>query len=326
MTSIETKRMGKFEGYVLVSDFDGTLIDHALNVSNENIRAVQSFITQGGRFLGATGRTELNVRPFAQGLPLSSPWILYNGAAIYDWEKEVFVYKAPLDRALTEAFAHKVMDQFSDINIQVFTGGPFSQVNPAARPDTQAVLENQHFENRMMEDVADDWLKVLFCSDNPEELATIETMLTLDPLAGKVHKTHSARRYFELTAQGVNKGSALRWLKSVLTPVPQCVVAIGDYFNDIEMLREADIPAAPESALNEVKQCARIITTCHTRSAIADLIGTLEHMVDTGAMDALANSCTNSWAKSSANSSINSSDLVRQLLRHRGQIVSGGAD
>lgn len=291
MSTMARNRAGRFEGYLLVSDFDGTLIDHQLNVSEANFRAVQSFIAQGGRFLGATGRTELNVRPFVQGLPLSSPWILYNGAAVYDWEMKAFVYKMPLDRTLNEAFVRKVMARFTDINIQVFTGGPYSQVNPTARPDAQAVLENQHFENRAVEDVTSDWLKVLFYSETPDELAAIEAMLAFDPLAGKVHKTHSANRYFELTAPGVNKGSALRWLKNALTPAPQCVVAIGDYFNDIEMLREADIPAAPESALSEVKQCARIITASHTHSAVADLIGKLAQMVDTGAAPSFAQPC-----------------------------------
>ena len=38
------------------------------------------------------------------------------------------------------------------------------------------------------------------------------------------------------------------------------------------MLQEADIPAAPDSALDEVKQLARIVTRSHAESAIADLV------------------------------------------------------
>ncbi|WP_263770719.1 HAD family hydrolase [Propionivibrio soli] len=268
--------MGKFDGYVLVSDFDGTLIDHQHSVSPENVRAVRRFIAEGGRFLGATGRTELNVIPFAEGLPMTSPWILYNGAAIYDWSTGRFIYKAVLDRPLTEAFLRKVMAKFPGVNVQVFMGGPFAQVNPSARPDTLAVREAQYFENKPLEAIVDDWLKVLFCTDLPEEIAAIEAMLGEDPLGTQVHKTHSGARYFELTAPGVTKGSALKWLKEKLQPTPRCVVAIGDYTNDVEMLCEADIAAAPESALAEVKAYADIITNGHTESAIADLIDRLE--------------------------------------------------
>ena len=267
--------MGSFAGYVLVSDLDGTLIGREHSISDENIAAIHAFIEGGGRFLGATGRTELNVRPYTVDIPLSSPWILYNGAAIYDWDSRSFLYKAPLDRAVTEAFVRKVMAQLPSVNIQVFPGGPFCQVNPQAQPDNIALREGQAFENKPMEAIADDWLKVLFCTDSPAEIEAIEALFDADPLSGKAHKTHSAPRYFEITAPGVNKGTALARLKTLLDPAPTCVVAIGDYINDIEMLQEADIPAAPISALDAVKQHADIVTRCHSQSAIADLVGKL---------------------------------------------------
>ena len=273
--------MGKFEGYLLVSDFDGTLIDHQLKISNENVEAISSFIAQGGRFLGATGRTELNVRPYTDGIPMSSPWILYNGAAIFDWQSNSFLYKAPLDRALTESFVSKVMARFPTINVQVFSGGPFCQVNRDALPDRQVVLEGQRFEYKPMDEITEDWLKVLFCADDPDEIDAIEAMLGDDPLRLRVHTMHSAARYFELTAPGANKGSALARLRQLLVPAPITVVAIGDYLNDIEMLQEADISAAPESALPEVKKDVDIITTSHAESAIADLVRKLESRVAT---------------------------------------------
>lgn len=270
--------MGKFDGCILVSDFDGTLIDDKQSISRENILAIESFILQGGRFLGATGRTELNVRPFTYNIALSSPWILYNGAAIYDWKSGAFIYKAPLDRDLSEAFIGKVIARFSGINIQVFSGGPFFQVNSGARPDSLAVQEGQHFENKPMDELSDAWLKVIFCSDIPEELLAIELLLEVDVLRQHVHKTRSAARYFELTARGVSKGSALAQIRTLLQPTPCHVVAIGDYINDIEMLQEADISAAPENAMPEVKKHAQIITASHTQNAVADLVRKLGTM------------------------------------------------
>ncbi len=264
--------MSRFAGCVLVSDLDGTLIGREHRVSAENISAIQQFVAGGGRFLGATGRTELNVRPHTIGLPLSSPWILYNGAAIYDWATEAFLYKAPIDRGLSEAFARKVIGLVPEINVQIFCGGPFCQVNPAGQPDATAIREGQAFVDVPIESITEEWLKVLFYSERPEELDMIERLFEQDPLREKAHKMRSAARYFEVTAKGVNKGTALARLRSILDPAPSCVVAIGDYINDIEMLQEADIPAAPDSALDEVKQLARIVTRSHAESAIADLV------------------------------------------------------
>ncbi len=206
------------------------------------------------------------------GIPLSSPWILYNGAAIYDWDSASFIYKAPLPRSLAEAFVCRVMERFHQVNIQVYAGGPFCQVNADGQPDVVAVRENQMFENKSVEAITEDWLKVLFCSDVPEHLDGIEALFEGDPLRQVAHSMRSGPRYFEVTAEGVNKGTALAHLKKLLDPAPRRVVAIGDYNNDIEMLLESDIPAAPESALDQVKQHAKIITACHSRSAIADLV------------------------------------------------------
>ena len=268
--------MGKFDGYLLVSDLDGTLIDGEAGVSPANLAAIHRFVAQGGRFMVATGRTELNVGPYIQGIPRTSPWILYNGAAIYDWGSASFLYQSTLDRTLSTDFIHQVLAHFPRINIQIYSGGPFCDINPLALPDQTALREHQCFERKPLEAVTAPWLKVLFCSDFPAELDDIEQRLAAHPLRPCVHQTRSGLRHFELTAAGVNKGAALRRLKPLLRPVPCCVVAIGDYFNDIEMLQVADIPAAPDSALEAVKQHARIITVCHSQAAIADLVTKLE--------------------------------------------------
>ena len=272
--------MGKFDGYLLVSDFDGTLIGDDHRISAANIAAIDAFIANGGRFLGATGRSELNIRPYTKEISLSSPWILYNGAAIFDWRQDEFIYTAPLDRAMVEAFARRVMASISDINIQVYTGGPYSQVNPRAVSDSHAVQESQHYYDRPMEDIGEDWIKILFCSDRPNEIDDIEAMFSDDRLHLHAHKTRSGARYFELTALGVNKGSALARLRNILKPRPTLVVAIGDYMNDVEMLFEADISAAPATAIQAVKDQAQIITAGHNNSAIADLIKHLDRRLE----------------------------------------------
>ena len=264
--------MGHFDNILLVSDFDGTLIGPDGLISQQNIRAINDFVDAGGHFAGATGRTESNVQPYLAGLPLVTPWILYNGAAIYDLKKDAFSYRGPLDQASIRSFIVQVMTCLPEINVQIFPGGPFWQVNPQALPDKVVVRENQQFIDASIEEVPEPWLKVLFCSDDPDQIRAVEVMFDQSSLVGTVHKTRSGRRYFELMAQGVNKGAALAQLKAMLGFKPRCVVAIGDYRNDIEMLIAADVAAAPESALPEVKALAKIITRCHSEHALADLL------------------------------------------------------
>ena len=49
-------------------------------------------------------------------------------------------------------------------------------------------------------------------------------------------------------------------------------MAIGDYYNDMELLRTADISAAPANALPEVRETADHIVCSNNEGAVADLI------------------------------------------------------
>ena len=80
----------EFTGLMLVCDMDGTLLNSKLEVSDENVRAIEYFVDNGGVFTIATGRMELGVRKYLRILPVNAPVILYNGALIYDFEKENF--------------------------------------------------------------------------------------------------------------------------------------------------------------------------------------------------------------------------------------------
>ena len=79
--------MGKFDGVLLVSDFDDTLYDSHHQVPERNRRALDYFRSQGGRFTVATGRARRTFAPYHDLVPLDAPVVLSNGSAIYDFSK-----------------------------------------------------------------------------------------------------------------------------------------------------------------------------------------------------------------------------------------------
>ena len=52
--------------------------------------------------------------------------------------------------------------------------------------------------------------------------------------------------------------------------------AIGDYDNDLDMIKSADYGAAPENAQDHVKKSAKIRTVSCSGGAVADLIDIIE--------------------------------------------------
>lgn len=53
-----------FDGYTLVSDMDGTLINSNKEISKENLDAIKYFVNNGGKFTVATGRMVASVECF----------------------------------------------------------------------------------------------------------------------------------------------------------------------------------------------------------------------------------------------------------------------
>ena len=86
--------MGKFDGVLIASDFDNTMVytEGALRsggpvpaISRENRDAIEYFMAQGGTFSVATGRALPSFASVMDGVPMNGPTVLFNGAAIYDF-------------------------------------------------------------------------------------------------------------------------------------------------------------------------------------------------------------------------------------------------
>lgn len=266
---------GIFDKTLLVSDFDGTLINSSGQISPENIRAVRYFTERGGLFCGATGRTQKNIGTHLDNLPVDAPWILYNGAAIYDFEAGTFLYTRPVDRLVLEGFIDQAISRFPQINVQVFTQSMLYLVNPEGAPDRQMLAEGQEHRSADMRAVSEDWLKVLFHADK-DTLRAIGEMMDAHLEDRCFNWFYSAGHYLEITDAQVSKGDALQALRKLLGDKVRRIVAIGDYFNDVQMLQYADISAVPVNAPLEVRALADIITPSCDDHAIRALILTLE--------------------------------------------------
>ena len=103
--------MGKFDGVLLASDFDNTLLytEDALRTGapvppllGRDRKALEYFMARGGRFAIATGRALAAFINFADAVPMNAPGVVCNGAAIYDFAKGEYLETAMLDAAARE--------------------------------------------------------------------------------------------------------------------------------------------------------------------------------------------------------------------------------
>lgn len=258
--------------WLVASDIDGTLLDSHGDIPERNIRAIESFIAAGGLFTIATGRSVNAIRHIVGAVEINCPVIVLNGAAIYDFDSEKYVWDNCLG-ARAKELVPSVMRELPNIGVEIYSGSRVIIVAQHEVVRRQMIYERLPFEKKAMHELPQDWYKVIFAGA-PDEVDEVKGFIsTLECDAAFVR---SADCYYEMLPTGVTKGTALKELARLAEADRGCVAAIGDYYNDIELLRAADFPAAAGQAPVEVKQLARLQTCVCDDGSVADLPEYLE--------------------------------------------------
>lgn len=255
---------------VLYADMDGTLIGKDQRISEENIAAIRRFVACGGKFSVATGRSEAIAAPFLQELPINAPAILYNGSAVYDFAAGAFLHRQTLDDALAQTLVRTAIAVYPEACVEVFCGGPIKLPNPSGMADHYMEAERQPYCLAKPEDCIN-VMKLMLYGEHEHLRKVEEAFYRICGGQGFV-STYSAPFYLEILPQNISKGSALRFVMEHLGYDAREFAAIGDYYNDMEMLRAAALSAAPENAPEAVRACADVVVRDHCHHAVADFI------------------------------------------------------
>lgn len=264
--------MGKYDNFLLISDLDGTLINSKQEISKENLEAVKYFIENGGIFSVATGRTTQNIRLHIKELPINGPCILYNGSAVYDFSEEKFFSTEYLENHLIIDYIQYCIYKFDKLVVEVFTPEMMYIVTPEGNVDPYVLLEKQAFQRAAIKDILNmNWIKVMF-SDTYENLMEAENLLETYGLADKIDSVFSHEHYFEILKKDISKGAALQVIKQMNEYKDRIIVAVGDFDNDLAMIKAADVGIAVENARESLKRVADKVTVSNDKNAIHDII------------------------------------------------------
>lgn len=267
----------RFEGYLLVTDMDGTLLNSGKIISPENKQAIEMFVEHGGLFTLATGRITSSVQRFAEQLPLNAPAILYNGAVIHDFAKGVDIWQRTLVPS-AGAVLSRVMERFPEVGVEIYCGSEPYFIRENETTDyhrrmekfTRPVLES-------FESLKDPWFKVLLAW-TPERLDEVERF-TAETEDEDVIWVRSDEKYLELLPSDATKGHALEHLVQLMGIEMSKCIAMGDNLNDLEMIRRAGVGVAVANA-HEILLSASDRSCCHHEEhAVADVIAWLDREV-----------------------------------------------
>lgn len=262
----------RFSDMVLLCDMDGTLLNSKGQLSEENRKAIYYFVDNGGRFTVATGRMVFAVRNYLPALPVNLPAILYNGAAIYDFQKNEVLWEDCL-REDVKSVLKELMTTFPEIGVEVFQGGDIYFLREHEETEKHRLREGFIPKTGGIEDIPGDWYKVILACE-PEKLFRVEDFLR--ERQGSFRAVYSEPQFLELLNQGASKGRAMQELAARTGFSLSAVIAMGDHMNDMEMIRMAGLGVAPANAREEIRMAAKYCCCHHDEHAVAEII----HLLD----------------------------------------------
>lgn len=267
-------------GWLIASDIDGTINNKARKLVRRNYDAIHKYIDQyGGNFTLASGRSPDSMRKHFKRLDIADgKAVVINGAGIYDFAEEKMIWTSPLNehcidmvRKTIKKMPFIAFQVISDKNVYIFRPTPSARILAI-----NARLPIKYFYD--FEKIPkENWYKVIF-TGIPSAMKRVARYI--ESLSStKENLMFSSVCSFEMVNEDTNKGKAVLKLAEMLGVEKEHTAAIGDYFNDYEMLKQVALPACCGQAPEGMKKIAKLVT-CHCNDgAVADLI---EYIIQNG--------------------------------------------
>ena len=250
---------------LLFLDLDGTLLNDAKEITQGNRDALEQALRRGHGVIITTGRPLKSAIQQAHKLGLDRPGCLliaYNGAQIYDWEKQQIVFSRSLPLAAVERIFERV--NAAGEHIQTYDAWDVLVEprcdNASVRRYCQLIGMAFKVIGDVRKDLTEAPVKCLVI--NYEEQSGIKKIQAWirENMAREVDCFFSCDQYLEIVPRGMSKGEAVKMLCAKMGVDIADAVAVGDAANDLSMIEAAGIGVAMANGTEEVKAVADYIT------------------------------------------------------------------
>jgi len=256
-----------------VFDLDGTLLNNQHEISDENINALNRLKKTGCIVSIATGRTDLLVKEYVKKIELEVPVIACNGGLIRNTNTGEILYK----RVMPKNKVAQIIDICINkkITYMIYTKDYIITI-PSDR------LE--YFEKR--NEILDEDCKVKFIVSSDLDfiveqhevykvLIIEKNSIKFDLISEQFNEIEgitmcqSSNGLMDFMLEGTSKQKAIELLAKENNILPEEIVAFGDNYNDIDMLRYAGCAITTSNGIEEVKSIANFISCSNNDNGIA---------------------------------------------------------
>lgn len=257
--------------YKLIAiDIDDTLINDDKEVTPATQQALEQAVAKGTVVTLATGRAYASAQAIARQTGLNVPIITYQGALVKNLMDEKVLY----ERYVPVEAARKLHDYCIEHNLHLQT---YIDDKLYARELNQHLIDYTTL-NRTQYYIEPNFAKLMelptpkmLIIDDPAFLDELQPILR-ELLGDSVHITKSKPEFLEIMHKEGTKGAALTFLANHFGCDLKDTIAVGDSWNDHEMLEAAGLGVAMGNAIEPLKAIANYITASNNEDGVKEVI------------------------------------------------------
>lgn len=265
---------------IIALDLDGTLTNHDKVVTPKTREALLRAQDESVIIVLASGRPTYGIEPVANCLEMEQRggYILsYNGGKIVDWKTKQELFSQHLPNGVQPIIYRYAQEK--EYALLGYSGNEIITEmpdDPYVKEESRINKMNIRQVDNLLNHLEANPTKLLMTGD-PKDMARAEEELA-DLLADRMDVFRSAPFFVELVPKGIDKAQSLSRLLGNINLTPADMVAFGDGYNDLSMLRLAGMGVAMANAAPEVRAEADYITLSNEEDGVA---AALEHFRQT---------------------------------------------
>lgn len=264
---------------LIAIDIDGTLLNSSYQISAANLDTLQQAHSRGIEVALATGRRRTFALPIAEMLGFDVTLISSNGAVTRSSTGELF-HQDPLPRQVAIRLVQHMHD-FRANTVLTFDRDlrgalvveSADELNRSIQRWMEKNAEYLEYVRPLERAITEDPIQCMFCGNIERMDAAQQHLLTWE----RIHEVTVLKTQYDarnlcivdVLNQGCSKGHALQRWATHRGFTRDEIMAIGDNYNDIEMLEYAGIPVIMGNACDELKQGPWQVTLGNDQSGVA---------------------------------------------------------
>jgi len=268
--------------YKLIAiDIDGTLLNTQSTITERNYSTLKKAIAQSIIVALCTGRSYFMAQKVVGGFDFELPLVLHNGAQIVNSSDGQMIEHWPLSQEAARQGV-MLMKEFSlEPIVYDFHEGKHTLVYESIDPTNEAYVRYMSTKESILHKTDD---LISYIDHNPMQLVAIhqEAIIRnaipilkncIDANVFTSGRLFNLEYWFlEVLQSGASKAAAVEHLAKLHNIDKKEIMAIGDNFNDLEMMEYANLSIAMKNAPDEVKAIADFVTESNNDDGVAKAI------------------------------------------------------